>query len=318
MSRIAYGTLGYERVKTFAFYPVENYWRAVEAAQSEPCQEPWHKLDGGSRCIRVWMRWDSPVGGHGRWRLKNPISIRGECPGSNHRITSLRLKTLAQVDNGLYWAFYRRISILADNVEVWKAEGDQIPLIRDKESFVAFSPNTDVSLHNYVDIELDVYAYYLVGGFIAAHYFDIEMDISYFTEEPPQTGVVEVYVTNAETGRPVGGATVEILSGEQVIAGGRTDMSGKATFPNVEAEANGSNYVLRVTASGYYERRMGITVKPNVTNRFEVTLDPKPFSWEDLTLTQWILIGGAVIVIGGVAMAAMGRAAGRERIMVVK
>ena len=319
MIRTTYaGALGYEWTETIHFSPVENYWHAVAAGQSEYCQETWHKLDGGSRCLRVWQIWYTPIQGYGIWRLKNPINIRGLYPGTNHRITGIRFKTLAQVDNALLWDFGRKVSIMADGIEVWSVEGDQITLERGKENLNDFTPNVDVSQHNYIDVVFAITAWMSAGGFVAAHYFDIAMDISYFTEVPPQTGVVEVYVTNAETGRPVGGALVQILSGKQVIAGDKTDGSGKAVFPNIPAKTIGTSYVLMVTAPGYYNREQGIMVKPNVTNRFEVMIDPKPFSWEDITLEQWILIGAGVLIIGGVAMAAIGRATSRERIMVVK
>jgi hypothetical protein len=139
------------------------------------------------------------------------------------------------------------------------------------------------------------------------------LTVEYIPETPPQPATVHIYVYNQETAAPVDGALVQLLSGNKIVAQGYTGRDGWVTLHNVPAGVEGVSYTLLVTKSGYEEYKESIDVVPG-ENTFRVALVPKPAApipWE------WIIAGAAVVVIGGVAIAAT-RKKPEERVIVVK
>lgn len=314
-----------ERVpKTYSLYPIDTYWYLRERTRdgyapryTEICREEGHYPN----CIKYHNAWSDPLTALGEWELKTPINFKGDAPGSGHRLTFVQLKGMYRVDPGTWTLQDDRWVVIfskKDSVEerLWYASGNQLERGNNQWYTNRYSLDIDLSPYPNFSVYLNNLLKVLTGR-AETHYAEMIVTIDYIPGQPPEPATVKVAVRNRQTARPVSGARVALKSGERIIAEGYTDLNGEITMYNIPAGVEGVSYTLVVSASGFYDYSGSVEVKPG-TNAFSIDLAPKPFSWEELTLWQWLLIGGAVVVVGGVAMAAIGRAAGRERIVVVR
>jgi hypothetical protein len=139
------------------------------------------------------------------------------------------------------------------------------------------------------------------------------LTVEYIPATPPEPATVHIYVYNRQTSSAVGGALVQLLSGNKIVAQGYTAGDGWVVLKNVPAGAEGVSYTLLVAKGGYEEYKDSVDVVPG-ENSFRVALVPSPsppIPWE------WIIGGAAIVVIGGVAIAAT-RKRPEERIIVVR
>jgi hypothetical protein len=129
------------------------------------------------------------------------------------------------------------------------------------------------------------------------------LTVEYVPSTPPTPATVHIYVYNRQTSKPVGSALVQLLSGDKIIAQGYTGSDGWVTFNNVPSGEEGVSYTLDVLKSGFVEYKESVDIVPG-ENSIKVALTPSPtppIPWE------WIIAGAAVVVIGGVAIAATRR-----------
>ena len=185
---------------------------------------------------------------------------------------------------------------------MWEVRNEQIVQGDNKWETNKYEPNVDVSNVSRIDVRLygrlDVWT-----GYFDTHFAKMLITFEYVPEVPPEPATVKIYVYDRQTNKPIGGALVQILSGNKIIAEGYTRSDGWVVFNNVPAGFEGISYTLLVTKSGYHDYSDSIDVVPG-TNEFRVALTPipsPPIPW------NWIIGGAAVIVIGGTAMALMGR-----------
>jgi len=301
--------------KTFKFTPVADWWYPAggwcHQHNTDFCPLPGHEPD----CIRFYVEWWYPFKGVGTYRLKTPIDVKGTMPGSDHKLTFASIEALIDIGWGTWITQNdRSLTIYGDNDILFKAEGEKIA--QGDKTWVTNNfkdINKPITNYNTLDVELFARISNVTGAF-STHYRNVILVVEYIPATPPQPVTVHIYVYNQETATPVGGALVQLLSGNKIVAQGYTGRDGWVTFRNVPAGIEGVSYMLLVTKSGYEEYKESIDVVPG-ENSFKVALVPKPAApipWE------WIIGGAAVVVIGGVAIAAATRKKPEERVIVVK
>lgn len=282
--------------RTFKFYPVRDWWYLIAGGNTEYCTESGHDPN----CIKFVCNWYQGFTA-GVWGLKTPIRVVDEMPGSNHKLTYFELDAMVRVGWGTICPRLDRfVGVLNADTEdfVWSVGSDQITLGERQWYTNKYNLRIDVSNVKRLDVQFGAGIIVLTGG-LDVHFAKILMTVEYVPETPPEPATVSVYVYNRQNGKPVGGARVQLLSGNKVVADGYTGRDGWVTFSGVPAGVEGVSYTLWVLASGYYEYRDAIDVVPGV-NRFTIGLTPVPtipIPWE------WIIAGSVVVVGGGVAMA---------------
>jgi hypothetical protein len=235
-------------------------------------------------------------------------------PGSDHKLTFASIEALIDIGWGTWITQNdRSLTIYGDNDILFKAEGEKIAQ-GDKTWITNNFKDLDKPITNYktLDVELFARVSCVTGGF-STHYRNVMLTVEYVPETPPQPATVRIYTYNRQTAAAVGGALVQLLSGNKVVAEGYTGRDGWVTLYNVPAGVEGVSYTLLVTKSGYEEYKESIDVVPG-ENTFRVALVPKPAApipWE------WIIGGAAIVVIGGVAIAAT-RKKPEEKVIVVR
>jgi hypothetical protein len=299
--------LGERLSKAFSLYPVQNYWYLENGSNTEFC--PDHFPD----CIRFRYEWWFPTPGAGTWSLKAPINPQSECPGTDHRLLSF------QVDGWFsnYWAFgigdKRKITVrdvrTTDNI--WSVEDQSISMGDHTWITNFYSIKKDVSKYTSLNVSLWAGIACTTGG-IERHFARMIMTIDYVPSVPPQPATVTIFVKNRETAMGISGAYVALKSGNLVVAQAYTDFSGKVVFHNVPAGVEGVSYTLVATASGFEDYSDAVDILPG-DNSLTINMVPKPLAIP----TEWIIAGGAVLVIAGVAVA-MGMRGKGERIVVVR
>ncbi|MEM1522308.1 MAG: carboxypeptidase-like regulatory domain-containing protein [Thermofilaceae archaeon] len=301
-----------ERVpKTYRFVPIQDYFYPAggwcEQHNTEFCPEAGHE----GLCIRWRAEWWYVFAGVGRYRLKVPINIRSEMPGSGHVLAFAKVKAMINVGWGTWIISNNRsFTVYADGNVAFKVEDEKIAQGDNAWIENRYLPKVDISNNERLDVELWSRLLVATGGF-RTHMAEPMITIEYVPETPPEPATVRVYVYDRQTNRAVGGALVQLLSGSKIVAQGTTDRSGTVTFTNVPAGVEGVSYALKVVKSGYEVYEEAVEVKPG-ENSFLVALVPTPVS-----IPEWVkyaVVGGIVVVGGGVAMAALRR----ERIVVVK
>jgi hypothetical protein len=298
--------------KTFKFTPVADWWYPA----GEWCRQhntdfcPRHEPD----CIRFNNEWWYLFKGVGTYRLKTPIDIKGAMPGSDHKLTFASIEALIDIGWGTWiTANDRSLTIYGDTDILFKAEGEKIAQ-GDKAWITNNFKDIDKPIANYKTLNAELFACVgVMTGAFSTHYRNVMLTVEYVPETPPQPSTVRVYTYNRQTAAAVGGALVQLLSGNRVVAQGYTGRDGWVTLQNVPAGVEGVSYTLLATKSGYEEYKDSVNVVPG-ENMFKVALVPipaAPIPWE------WIIGGTAVVVIGGVAMAAT-RKRPEEKVIVVR
>jgi hypothetical protein len=302
--------LGERDTKTYSLYPVQDYWFKNTGFYTEFCDV--HRPD----CIRFRCEWWFPEHGTGQWDLRIPINPQ-ELSG-----TDQRLKTF-QVD-GLATNYFAWVGVDKRQITVWDTKTkDVIWYVKDQQISLgdnawytnryplSGSLNIDVSRYTSLDVNLYADIACSTGG-IERHFARMIMTIDYVPSVPPQPATVTILVKNRETARGISGAYVALKSGNQVVAQAYTDFSGKVVFHNVPAGVEGSSYTLVATASGFEDYSDAVDILPG-DNSLTINMVPKPLAIP----TEWIIAGGAVLVIAGVAVA-MGMRGKGERVVVVR
>ena len=303
--------------KTFKLFPVSKVWYPEDIFGCWPnstycsAHEPY--------CIVIWHTWSDFFASGRDWRLKTKIDVKGTMPGTDHKLTHVRIDSMYQ-ENQVGWAWVwantRKFAVLnADTREVlWKVEGDQIMQKKNEWVKNEYEPNVEVwapRLDAWLRLGLLVRT-----GWMACHYANMILTFEYVPKEPPEPATVRVYVYDRQTSKPIEGAYVALLSGNKVVADGRTRRDGWAVLNNVPAGVEGISYTLKVRRDGYQEYSDAVEVKPGV-NEFGVALvplpSPPPPDW-----LKWAIIGGIVIVVGGTAMAYARRKAEKPMVVVTK
>lgn len=305
-----------ERVpKTFKLFPVADYWYPAGGFcgqhNTDFCPASGHEPN----CIRFYHEWWHIFPGVGTYRLKTPIDVKGTMPGTGHKLTFASIEALVDIGWGtLILANSRRLTIYGDNDILFQAVDEKIAQGDKTWTTNNFKDiNKDVSGYSNLNVELYAKTSVLTGGF-SAHYRYIMLTVEYIPETPPEPATVKIYVYNRQTGKPVGGALVQLLSGNKIVAQGYTGGDGWITLSNVPAGAEGVSYTLLVTKGGFEEYKDSVDVVPG-ENSFRVALVPiptPPIPWE------WILGGAAAVVVGGVIIAAATRKKPEEKIIVVR
>ena len=295
--------------KTFKLWPTNVLWYLVGGHNTWICDEHVEP-DVGPYCIKFAHEWDWFWVGKGIWRLKSPINIRTEMPGTGHMLTYVELKSMYRLGWGT-WVLQngRRLSIYGDETEVWRVEGAKIVQRKDGFPPDAENPNkysikVDVSPYSKLDVELWA-SNEVFTGYLETHYANVLLTVEYVPETPPEPATVKVYVYNRQTGSAIIGAYVALLSGNKIVASGYTGSDGWVTLHNIPAGVEGVSYTLLVTAGGFHEYKDSVDVVPG-ENMFRVALAPvpaPPIPWE------WVVGGIAAVVIGGVVIATMRRRA---------
>jgi hypothetical protein len=300
--------------KTFKFTPVADWWYPTGGwcyqHNTDFCPLSGHEPN----CIRFHVAWSYLFKGLGTYRLKTPIDIKGAMPGSDHKLTFASIEALIDIGWGT-WIIEnsRSLTIYGDNDILFKAEGEKIAQ-GDKTWITNNFKDINKPIANYktLDVELSACISVLTGAF-STHYRNVLLTVEYVPTTPPEPATVHIYVYDRQTSKPVGGALVQLLSGDKIIAQGYTGWDGWVTFNNVPAGEEGVSYTLDILKSGYVEYKDAVNIVPG-ENSLKVALTPAPsppIPWE------WIIGGAAVVVIGGVAIAAT-RKKPEERIYVVK
>lgn len=304
-----------ERVpKTFKFTPVADWWYPTggwcHQHNTGFCPLSGHEPD----CIRFTVEWWYLFKGVGTYRLKTPIDIQGAMPGSDHKLTFASIEALIDVGWGTWITQNdRALTIYGDSDILFKAEGEKIAQ-GDKTWITNNFKDLDKPIAKYKTLDVELFARVSnVTGAFSTHYRNIMLTVEYIPTTPPTPATVRIYTYNRQTAAPVGGALVQLLSGNKVVAQGYTGRDGWVTLRNVPAGVEGVSYTLLVSKSGYEEYKDTVDVVPG-ENSFRVALVPvpaPPIPWE------WIIGGAAVVVIGGVAIAAT-RKKPEEKIVVVR
>lgn len=300
--------------RTFRLAPVQDWLYPAggwcEQHEADFCREAGHE----GICVRWWSAWWHFYPSVGRFRLKAPINIRQAMPGSGHVITFAKLR--AMIVRG-WWVWViandRSFTIYADESVAFRAEGAKVAQGENSWAENNYIMNVDISRNERLDVELWA-CLRVVTGEATSHLADVSITIEYVPEVPPEPATVRVYVYNRQTGRAVGGALVQLLSGSKVVAQGYTRGDGTVAFSNVPAGEEGVSYTLRVAKSGFEVYEEAVEVRPG-ENSFAVGLVPIP----PPPAPEWLkyaVVGGLALVGGGVAMAAMRRE--RERVVVVR
>ncbi|MEM2163692.1 MAG: carboxypeptidase-like regulatory domain-containing protein [Candidatus Bathyarchaeia archaeon] len=313
-------TLQEKVTKTFRFVPVTNWFYPSGAwcnqHNTDFCPEAGHE----GICIRWSIIWSSFFKSIGEYRLKTPIDIKSTMPGTGHTLTFAKIKAMINIDPYPWtWIFdnLRGFIIYADGNEVFKAENEKINQGLNTWYENNFPMKIDISYNRTLDVKLWSVLSCLTGSF-RTHLAEPSITIEYIPETPPQPATVRIYVYNRQTGQPVSGALVQLLSGNKVVAQGYTGGDGWVAFQNVPAGIEGVSYMLRVTKGGFETYEEAVDVKPG-ENSFNVPLVPIPTP----PLPEWVkyfIIGSVVVVGGGVAIAALRRPKRPEKpeIIVVK
>jgi hypothetical protein len=300
--------------KTFKFTPVADWWYPTDGwchqHNTDFCPLPGHEPN----CIRFNVEAWYLFKGVGTYRLKTPIDIQGTMPGSDHKLTCASIDALIDV-GPLTWITQndRSLTIYGDTDILFKAEGEKIAQ-GDKTWITNNFKDINKPIANYktLDVELFACISVLTGAF-STHYSNVMLTVEYIPTTPPEPATVHIYVYDRQTSKPVGGALIQLLSGSKVVAEGYTGGDGWVTFNNVPAGVEGVSYTLDIMKSGYVEYKDSIDVVPGENSfRFALTPVPSPpIPWE------WIIAGAAVVVIGGVAIAAT-RKKPEEKVIVVR
>jgi hypothetical protein len=297
--------------KTFKLFPVNDYWFTVGFAHNtEFDPTPGHF----PYCIRFHHNWNELFAGVGTWRLKTKIDVQGTMPGTDHKLTFVTIQAMIEVGSltGLL-GNERSFTIYGDDFVLFRAEGERI-VQGDKQWVVNNFKDINVPVtYPTMDAELSAYVRALTGG-VAVHYAWMMFTVEYIPKTPPEPATVNIFVSNQQTGNPVGGALVQLLSGNKIVAQGTTGSDGWVSLKNVPAGVEGVSYTLIISKAGFEDYKDAIDVVPGV-NTFRFALVPKPglqIPW------QWVALGIGVIVVGGVAMAAMRRRPERPEIVVVR
>lgn len=279
--------------RPFNLYPVGDWWYLDWGGNTEFCDKPGHKPN----CIRYITNWAYASGGE--WKLKVPINIQGEMPGSEHELDFVSLKAGSfDITFPLGATRNRELRIFADDDIVFEALRDHIALPDNRFDETIF-PNIAQSIAGYNTLQVGLYAAgsCLAGGFVD-HFMDIKFSIRYVPDVPPEPSTVRIFVTNRETGNPVNRAYVALKEGTRVVADGYTGSDGWVEFQNVPGGTVGIGYDLTVTASGYYSYTDTVLVQPGV-NSFNIELTPTPT--EPPPWWTWWLVGG-VVAIGAITI----------------
>jgi hypothetical protein len=305
--------LGEKVPKTFKFTPVADYWYAESGSSGTYfCPESGHEPN----CIKYDMGWWYVPVTHGRWFLKTPIDVKTHMPGSGHTLIFAQLDSMIRVGK-LTWILENTRSFAVLNADtrdvLWDVWNEKI--MQGDNSWVTnkYPMKVDVSAVPKIDVGLLSVLRCLTGGF-QTHFANMLITFEYIPTTPPTPATVHIYVYNRQTSKPVGSALVQLLSGEKIIAQGYTGGDGWVTFNNVPAGEEGVSYTLDVLKSGFVEYKESVDIVPG-ENSIKVALTPSPtppIPWE------WIIGGVAVVVIGGVAIAAVTRRKPEERIYVVR
>jgi hypothetical protein len=297
--------------KTFKFTPVADYWYLKSGAHTSFCPESGHDPN----CIRFEMQWFYVPVCYGYWYLKTPIDVKSQMPGSGHTLIFAQFDSMIRVGWGT-WILQnsRGFQVLnADTRDVlWEVWDEKIMQGDNTWTTNKYPLKVDVSTVAKIDVGLIGVLRCLTGAF-NTHFANMFVTFEYVPTTPPEPATVHIYVYDRQTSKPIGGALVQLLSGQKVIAQGYTGGDGWVTFNNVPAGVEGVSYTLDIMKSGYVEYTDSIDVVP-AENSFKFALTPvpsPPIPWE------WIIAGAAVVVIGGVAIAAT-RRKGPEVVVVSK
>ncbi len=302
--------------RTFVLVPVANWFypagRWCEQHNTEFCPESGH----APNCIRWHAAWSDLFRTTGVYRLKTPISIKNEMPGTNHTLTYAQIEAMINTDWGTWIIDNERVfAIYADGNRMFRAEGEEIAQKENAWQTNNYPMKVDISQYSQLDVGLFSRLWCLTGAF-RTHLRNVTFTVEYVPEVPPKPATIHVHVYDSQTSRPVKGAYVQILSGNKVIAPGYTGSDGWVTFYNIPGGEEGVSYTLSVLKSGYEKYLDEITVAPGEWS-FAVPLVPIPTpplpDW-----VKWAAIGSAVVVAGGIAMAAVSRKPAKPEVYIVK
>jgi len=301
--------------KTFKLFPVADYFYPAggwcHQHNTEFCPEPGHEPN----CIRWHVAWSDIFAGVGTYKLKTPIRIKDQMPGTGHMLTFAQFDGMLKIGWGTWITEHSRsFTIYADSDVAFRVEGDKISHGDNTWITNKYPMKVDISRYDTLDVELWQKLTVLTGGF-SAHWANTLITVEYVPTTPPTPATVHIYVYDRQTSKPVGGALVQLLSGNKIVAQGYTGSDGLVTFQNVPGGEEGVSYTLLVAKSGYEDYKDEVEVVPG-ENSFRVPLVPIPTpplpDW-----VKWLAIGSAVVVVGGVAIAATRKPA-KPEVVVVK
>jgi hypothetical protein len=302
--------LGYERSCAYKFNVTEFRVETVPplAAAPEECKDhypncflAWVSLFGG----RTWCE--------GTWGMLSPIDIPSWMPGRNRKLVKV---VGAAMDTGAtwWWEAHSSLQIWVDGAKKWDS-GD-MPSKLNEWNNKEWSLNISIP-DNAKKLELKIWEKALIRatGSVYRHVAGQDGDQItlfgvYYTDEPPPMADVSIRVLDRQKMTPIKGAYVALKVGDIIKADGYTDTDGKVLFQNIEE----GGYTLYVYKEGYHELSTGIDVEPPKVDK-TVYLTPVPSAPIPWT---WIAIGVGVVVVGGVAIAALTRRKPEERIVVVR
>jgi len=290
--------LPYELEKEIILWPPQVDWQLVEGGYSEKCGEH-------AKCIKTHIEWWMPgygwsMPGRVRWRLKSPIPV-SVIPGGNRRISCFRFKALYRAWNAFGVRDYPTIRIYGDDTVLY--EFDRVTAGDNKFEDNMFTVDIPIDNYRSLDVEYEHVLGVLTGAY-ETHYSDFALTFKYIIETPPVMSTVKVYVYDLANGRPIKDATVSLTSGMRLISYGYTGSDGMVTIKNVPGGA-GVSYTLNVIKDGYYSHMETLPVEyTDIFVQVGLTAQPKPPSiFGDIWAKygNYIVIGGMVIVLGGVA-----------------
>jgi len=279
--------------RPFSLFPVGDWWYLDWGDNTEFCDKPGHEPN----CIRYVTNW--AFASAGEWKLKVPINILAEMPGTEHELDFVSLKAGSfDITFPLGATRYRELRVFADSDIVFEALTHHIALPDNQFEETVF-PNIAEPIAGYNTLQVALYAsgMCLSGGFVD-HFKEIKFNIRYVPDVEPEPATVRIYVSNRQTGTPVNRAYVALKDGTRVVADGYTGSDGWIEFLGVPGGVVGIGYDLTVTASGYYSYSDSIFVEPGV-NSFTFKLAPTPE--QPIPWWTWWLVGG-VAVIGAITI----------------
>jgi len=302
--------LGYRRTWAKTFYGDEMELVSFPGYDApKVCPDHKDPATGRSWCFQAFDDL-GPLETAGDFKQKYPIDIYAEMPGYNQKVLTVSYIGMHRGSFGTTGWGYCNIRLFGDDAEIFKSDGMEYPHDRWTDPPVSIPVNKDISGYSKLSLRLHQHAVCrLPSSWVAIHIKQITINAIYYTTEPPPSAEVRIDVINAETGAPVSGAYVAIMSGTTVVAHGYTD-GGSITFPKIDE----ASYTLRIRADGYEAYEGGLEVKSPMTWPPPIALTPippPPWPW----WWQIAAVGGGVAVITVIGVIAYQEYRRREEIM---
>jgi hypothetical protein len=283
-----YAVLELRVTKTFLLAPAEEKWYVYTPGRqnTDVCRLQGHYPN----CIAYTSCWSSAAAGG--WRLRSPIDVQREMPGTGHVLEELLLDSMV-IRDWCAWPVInlRRVTVYEGDAKVFEALNERIS--QGDGQWVRNVFRIGASVSGVIDVELNAYTAVMTCCY-SQHFANVALKFSYVPSETPSPATVRAYVYDSQTGSPVPFARVSVMSGSTAVGEAITGIDGWAEIRNVPATSEGIQYVLSVVSAGYWPKEVQITVYPGV-NEFKVGLERSPAA-----AAPWWLpyaVGGAVVAV---------------------